>query len=406
MLSARPDFGKTFNTAMWVIGFVASVQVFAAGWAVISREPGPGTTVKAPVPPPPQLTENRQPMPQTATSIPQTGEFLPPRPVANIPPEQSPPEPLAVRDKPAPIPAPETPPPPPAVENSILSPPNMTGPAHSKPLGQALSSAIGSVRKIADPVVERLVSAGEEFRTSGNMVGALKALRDAETADPNHPRILSDLAGVYTQMGQDEKAMSYWEKVSKLGPQEAGDYYLLAERVLRGEQAAPAGAVTDVLKIRNVFVNQQQPGKDGQWVTLKVMIEGDPTVNPDGKDVSLIVNFYDQVDGDKIKASTADTSQKFPSIPYDWQDKGVEEIEVIYHQPVFTIEQKRELGKRVYYGYVIELYYRDQFQDTKAVPEQLQQLRIEEMSNSHTAPPQKNQLGPENGLFPSTPPKQ
>lgn len=391
---------------MWVIGFIAAVQVFAAGWAVISRESLPMARVKAPViVNPPLAPENRGgPLPQQAVvSVQSDGEFLVSDPLTNKFPSKEPATSTVENFVPAPVPNPV---PPPVVENSILPSPNLTGPAHSEPLGAALANAADSVEKIEDLILARLVSAGEEFRTSGNMVGALKALHEAESALPNHPRILSNLAGIYTQWGQQERAMSYWEKVIKLGPDVAGGYYSLAERALRGEQATPVGATTDILKIRGVRVNKQVPGKDGQWVSLHVTVEGDPSVNPLGDEVDLIVSFYDMVDGKKIETSTADTSYKHPTAPYDWQDKGVEEIEVIYHQPVFTEEQKRELGERVYHGYVIELYFRDQFQDTRALPAELHKLRIEEMDESQKQSPDKKGLSSDNPLFPSSAPAQ
>ena len=65
--------------------------------------------------------------------------------------------------------------------------------------------------------------------------------------------------------------------------------------------------------------------------------------------------------------TTADTTEHYVSAPYDWSD-GVEVIEVSYAQPKFTEIQKSELGEREYYGYIIELYYRDDLQEVLAEP--------------------------------------
>ena len=51
-------------------------------------------------------------------------------------------------------------------------------------------------------------------------------------------------------------------------------------------------------------------------------------------------------------------------------------IVVNYLQPVFTEEQKRELGERSFYGYAIELYYRDELQDKVAMPEDIAALAL------------------------------
>jgi hypothetical protein len=48
------------------------------------------------------------------------------------------------------------------------------------------------------------------------MQGALQALKEAEAALPAHPRIMSELAATYRQMGLDNKADNYWEKVENL----------------------------------------------------------------------------------------------------------------------------------------------------------------------------------------------
>ena len=68
-----------------------------------------------------------------------------------------------------------------------------------------------------------------------------------------------------------------------------------------------------------------------------------------------------------------------------------------YNQPVFTDEQKLELGERSFYGYAIELYYRNQIQDKVVMPEDIARLRLE--SPADTAPA-GGFLGPENALFP------
>ena len=41
MLSNRPDYGRTFNTAMWLVGLIASIQLFAVVWAVFAKTGDP-----------------------------------------------------------------------------------------------------------------------------------------------------------------------------------------------------------------------------------------------------------------------------------------------------------------------------------------------------------------------------
>lgn len=422
LFSTRPDYGRTFNTAMWAIGFIAFLQVFAAGWAVLTRTPKPAPqyvvavppitqAVAPPVAPAPEVN-NGAASPVVANVVNRNQELLPLENQAPVDPavetgteagtkiEQAPAPPALTNAEPVGDSEFSNEPPLTAATTSDLLPePNLIGPASTANLGDSLAHAASSVSRIEDPLLERLVAMGKEHRSSGNMPRALKDFREAESALPDHPMILSEMAGTFSQMGLDEQADAYWAKVEQLGPIIAGEYYTLATQALRGEDVTASGSTAKVLKIREVRVDEQPDDGDGQWVSLRVVIEGDPTARPSGMDMAMLVYFYDIVDGEKIDSSTADTLEKFPTEPYDWQEKGVEEIEVFYHQPVFNEEQQKELGDRKYHGYVIELYYRDQLQDRIAMPEVLMQLRMEEM----TPPPpgSENIPGPENSLFPT-----
>jgi hypothetical protein len=146
-------------------------------------------------------------------------------------------------------------------------------------------------------------------------------------------------------------------------------------------------------------VEEQAPTSEGQKVTLRVVVDADPNARPVGDDLTLLVYFYDRVAGGEVKASTADTSYDYPSSPYDWQSDGTEEIIVNFNQPVFTDEQKLELGERSYYGYAIELYYRDRIQDKVVMPEDIARLRLESPADPA---PAGGFLGPENALFPDS----
>jgi len=152
-----------------------------------------------------------------------------------------------------------------------------------------------------------------------------------------------------------------------------------------------------LMKIAEVKVQEQAPTSEGQKVTLRVVVDAEPASRPVGDDLTVLVQFYDRISGGGIKLTTADISYEYPSAPYDWQSGGTEEIVVNYNQPVFSEEQQLELGERSYFGYAIELYYRDQIQDKVVMPEEIARLRLE----SSPAPvPTGKFLGPENALFP------
>lgn len=241
------------------------------------------------------------------------------------------------------------------------------------------------------------MSTGAELRASGNMQGALQAFREVESAMPDHPRILAEVAATLSQMGLREKANSYWERIEGLGPVRAAAYFPLAGQELRGERPSPGEVAPKLMKIGEVKVEERAPTSEGQKVSVRVIVDAAPNTRPVGDDLTLLVYFYDQVTGGGVKASTADTSYVYPSPPYDWQVDGTEEIIVNYNQPVFTEEQKRELGERRYFGYAIELYYQDQIQDKVVMPESIATLRLE---TKDEAAPVGGFIGPENALFP------
>jgi hypothetical protein len=407
-LHSRPDYGKTFTSALWVLGVVAALQLLAVSWAVLTRQaPQP-----RPMPPP------------VADAVPATvapPHVLPPMPV--LPELPAPVEPapgdLATRAFP-PVPesvegefsAAEEPANPiptgpvmsgPGLGDSLLPGPRYSGPETALPLSALLSQAAlqaPPTLAIPDPEVAGMVDAGAERRASGNMQGALDSLRQAEALLPEHPRVLSEIAATYAEMGLDRKASLYWERVRDLGPGPAGAWHPIAMGELRGHRAGAPKAPA-ILKLGKIGALHDPAIREdqGERVVLSVVIEADPGARPSASEMSMLVYFYDLVDGERTEASTADTSQNFVSKPYDWLAGGVETIDVIYHQPVFSPEQKRELGERAYYGYIIELYYRDELQDSAAFPPTLRDLE----PKSIPTPLSEQPLGPDNSLFPSAP---
>ena len=418
MLHSRPESGKTFTVALWVLGVAAVLQMLAVGWAVLTRPAGTArpvaqaplvaqaTVVSPPhtLPPMPVLPELPSPgLPETRPD-----QYAPP-PVRT---EAFPPLPerggsefsTPTGEEPAsPIPTGPVTSRPGLLGDSLLPGPRYTGPETAPPLSTLLSQAAlqaPAALGIPDPEVAGMVDAGAERRASGNMQGALDALRQAEAVLPEHPRVLAEIAATYEEMGLDPKASLYWERVRDLGPQAAGAWHAIALGELSGHRAGAARAPA-ILKLGKITPLHDPAVRSGQGerVVLSVTVQADPNARPSPSEMSMLVYFYDLVDGEKKEASTADTSQNFVSAPYDWLTGGTETIDVIYHQPVFSEEQKRELGERAYYGYIIELYYREELQDSAAFPPDLKSLDPKTLPSPLSEQP----LGPENSLFPSVP---
>lgn len=420
MVSNRPETGRTFQNAVGTLVVIALLQVLAAGWALLRRpDVGAAVTESAPafVPPPTGFPQGLPPVGGSSASaraaiappvqemiaVPD-GEGAGAAPVEEFP-EAASSAAVAVPSMP-PVPAK-----PPLAEPSFLGPadsppaPSLAPASSGVSLSDSLREASFSVGEFAEPVLERLVATGVELRSADNMQGALQALKSAEEALPDDPRIMSELAATYRQMGLDEKADSYWSRVEALGEIVGGPYHAIAGRQLRGEPEAAVGAPpveeATVMRIDSVKIEERPAEEASQKMAARISVAADPELRPEGSDLDLIVYFFDQVDGERIEASTANTSQLFPTEPYDWKS-GTEEIVVEYSQPIFTEEQSRELGERVYHGYVIELYYLDRLQHRVVMPPDLETLGIE-IPGPLDSGSDQGIPGPENALFPGAP---
>ena len=383
---------RTFTVAMWLLGIVAAGQALATGWAVMGRGseiskqqlpdvegiavsghrdqsasqsgvnlPGNGAQVATAAP----AAGGLPPMPEVfRKQMQEAGKLLPAPPIEGLK----------------------------GIQGSA------TLFQDSRSLNELLettSRQLHPAHRVSDSDADRLLSTGIELRASGNTQAALRTLQSAEQKLPGHPRILSEIAGTYSQMGLDDKAASYWERVYKLGEEGAGAYFDMADMVLKGKRLDASSNMDSLLSIADIDEIRDNTVTAGERITLRITIQAKIGSKPLGNNMSLLVYFYDLVDGKQFLRSTADTSKSYISAPYDWNHGETESIEVTYYQPVFTPEQKRELGERVYYGYIVELYYQDELQDVVAAPRKL-------MSFNPSAPPASGgrSSGPDSSLFP------
>lgn len=364
---------RTFPVAMWLLGLFAGGQLLAVGWAVMRHQP----SVRYP--------DGGGAAGSTASSSPVHTGFpeggLPPMPevfrqqMAAAASSTSPPAIGSPGGRGRARMAPGAPP-----SNSLLADTSrQTHPAH----------------RIADPKVEQLLETGIGQRVGGDMGTALRSMQAAEEKLPDHPRILSEIAGTYAQMGLNDKAATYWERVYRLGETRAGAYFDMADMVLKGQQLEQAARQDSLLSIDDIAEIRDQKIAAGERITLRISTQASPGTQPKGQDMAVLVYFYDLVDGKQFLPSTADTSESYITAPYDWRDGEREVIEVTYYQPEFTAEQKRVMGERVYFGYIVELYYRNELQDVVAMPRKLRKLD----SSGHLAP-QGTGVGPDSSLFP------
>jgi len=220
LLSDRPDYDRTFNSVMWVVGTLAATLFFAASLEMLRRPAGisrganrvavgapsavaprlldsPSTHSGAGVSPPDAAavfkgdgfpggvpkTEGTDPVARNPANFPNLSQRLKPIIPGNIGGNaggefSSAGSRSRALSQPSILPEPSF---------SVLQ-------RNDRSLSEILNAAQDSVEKIEDPVLDRLMAAGEELRAGGNPVGALDAFKQVESALPDHPRVLGGLA--------------------------------------------------------------------------------------------------------------------------------------------------------------------------------------------------------------------
>jgi hypothetical protein len=87
------------------------------------------------------------------------------------------------------------------------------------------------------------------------------------------------------------------------------------------------------------------------------------------RDVSVQVQFYDQINGRTLERTNAAIRWKWASAPVDWLDENTETLEVHYRQTA----NRSNAEDRRFFGYVASVYYKDRLLDMRADPPRLGQ---------------------------------
>ncbi len=357
LLTAPEREGSTFGQAIRILGLLAVSVIVLVCWAILIRYDGSEKrasenlrggfgTVAAP----------RQPVeiPEEFEPFSESRALFPPGP-----PAVSPGQILSGTQVP----------PPPSVSLPLSPAPGDIAPPGAVSIPVPASHP---AHHIGDDAVRELVERSLRLREEGDTPGCLAGLKDADQRSPGHPKILAELATTYYQIGQEAKSASYWEQVHQMGAERAGAYWDLADMALKGELLEDSAPVNDHLRVSRHFVRAvptENPAE--QRVTLRVHIETLANDPVDYRLMYLQVFFYDTVNESRFEQTIADITPRYVSAPYDWKGGEEEIIEVDYHLPELTTEQKAALGQRSYFGYLIELYYHDVLQDLVAAPRKL-----------------------------------
>lgn len=372
LITAPERGGRTFVIGIAILGIVAGAQLLLALWVVLFGAPKGFLGLPA------ARAAYTDPAAEVSTVRSETIEL----------PTAAPAVPFDPTTLPSPLP------PLAAVAQTIP----MADPISTLPPNSELSAAIHDAHRIEAPAANELFEKALKSREEGDTQGALTSLKKADALSPQHPMILAEMATTYHQMGQDKKAAEYWEAVHLMGSK-AGAYWDLANMALSGKGLEKTdNQVNSVLQITRHTAQTVTPqANESERVVLKIHLKATGDENQDlrGDDMELRVFFYDLVNNSNFERSVAVTNHRYPTKPYDWKGGSEEIIEADYMLPKLNDEEKAILGNRHYFGYVIELYYRDILQDMVANPR-----RLARQSQSAPAP----QEFPGSPLFPNSPP--
>lgn len=249
---------------------------------------------------------------------------------------------------------PEVTPPPPAPE--IISTQQVT----SRPKNLPPTKDV----PITDEAILTYLEAGLEARQKGDMAGALSAFRSAWQAQPDHPKLIYQVAKTLDMMGLSGKAQPHWFTLLKMG-HEAGDYFPLAEMHLKNKAIATPGPADieereERIQLADVKLENLSPLQGGQKKLLSFTIKKQPSEEIKSEDIGVAIHFFDLQNLRKIdRTIAAKPSPVMISTAEDWEKRGIQRLEVMYDLAEMSVDDVRKWGNRKYYGYVLELYLKD-----------------------------------------------
>lgn len=262
------------------------------------------------------------------------------------------------------------------------------------------------VPEIADPAAERLVNEAKAARVCEDMMSAITKLDQALQSSPNDAHALYELGLCHEAMGIYDKARQYYHQVYQLGTTVAGSLYVQAAEKLKEGFEQPIDKINRIVLGRpRVF---KDPNRDkGEKIIITIPVQAVPGEEIEGRDLEVIVNFFDEV-GSRKEISPADTSRsqvesKWTTEPLDWST-GEELLQITYTLPPQDQQQEHLFGQKRYYGQVVELSYKGELIDSQAWPRILAHKL-----NKPDAPPvfldreMPHGFNPDNPLLPNAP---
>jgi hypothetical protein len=119
------------------------------------------------------------------------------------------------------------------------------------------------------------------------------------------------------------------------------------------------GAALGIVDVREILTDQTK--------TLRIAIKSRPDSSIAAAEVKVMVYFFEKGPEGEVFLTNSPVTSEWISPPIDWTDNEPEIIDVIYRLPAETLDSN------IFHGYIVAIYFRDELQDTRAVPGELDQ---------------------------------
>lgn len=273
---------------------------------------------------------------------------------------------------------------------------NSTAAENITPLAPAAThQAQNALPPITNPKVEALVEEASSAHINGDLIAALLKLEDAESIDKNEPAIYYRKALLFEDMSHWEKAADNYEKLFNMGSNIGIYYHRAALKLSQGIN--PESQNQGLLMLGNI-ATRTSPEKLQAKLIIPVRSMPDREFDPDL--IEIRVHYYDIVDDKRIEpvpSSRQDNiSNRWLTLPADWNDGGEEIIESTYTLPPIQAADAHIFGHRKYFGHVAELYYKGELLDQQAYPRRLHAIHADKnrLAPAPDEPPLENETLP------------
>ncbi|MEO6848848.1 MAG: hypothetical protein ABI443_13980 [Chthoniobacterales bacterium] len=234
-------------------------------------------------------------------------------------------------------------------------------------------------------VIEKLMRESVVKEQAGDIDGAFNLIEEADSLSATHPQpqVIARMALLYESVGQKQNAKAQWQRLLDLGPA-AGDYAKQAQSKIQTLQNVAATKITDedtgmrddvglqpgsMLGIVKCSFTEETP----EQKTLHLAIKSRPGAKIDPRSVKIIVYFYEIVDGEVTLTRSTPHYKWITPPPQDWVENGIEILSVEYPMPHKISTDDPSEPQREYYGFVAQVYYKEQLQDFSALPVKLRE---------------------------------